>query len=148
MIEIAFAVGLPLLGGALVSAPLWAPVAFEAAEKWFTAGGRQKREVQKLFDIKVEMVCALLREGQGWTFGTYRASHPAIGIDMWIANGTYGLGVRFDGANCNPHDGQLNRSQKRRLWSAYQGRGEDAKAAAVQLEQFLERVTKHREMSA
>ena len=148
MNDIAFAIGVPLASGALVTSFFWVPAVFEVAEKWLTVGGRQKREVQKLFDIKVDMVCALLREGQGWTFGTYRATHAAIGIDMWIANGTFGLGVRFDGQQCNPHDGKMTRSQKRRIWAAYQGRGEDAKAAAVQLEQFLERVTKHREMSA
>lgn len=148
MNEIAFVITVPLVCGALVTSPFWAPLAFDFAEKWLTVSGRQKREVQKLFDIKIDMVCALLREGQGWHFERYRAEHPSIGVSMWVANGRFGLGVRFDGKQCNPHDGGLTRSQKRRIWTAYQGRGEDAKAAALQLEEFMARVSRHREDAA
>ena len=133
---------------AFATGPIWAPGVWRFVSSFITAEGRLRREVEQLMDIKIAMVAALLRDGRGWNFGHYCASHRKLGISIWIANSQTSLGIRFDGQDASPRDGKLTERQKRKIWTAYLGRGEDAKQAATQLEEFFGRVRDYQDTLA
>jgi hypothetical protein len=132
----------------IMSSPWWCPLLWNWVRERVTVEGQQEREIRKMLDLKVDLLCSLLREDGGWVIGQYYATHPDLKFSVWIANKDYGIKVNDTGREASSYQAgnwSLKDYHNKQIWEAFCSRGTAEKAAADDLESLITRVQKYQE---
>jgi hypothetical protein len=65
---------------------------------------KRRQRVRTHVDEITDLVCSYLSMPVGWVSDGYRLRHPALKIEMWIANGPNFLGLIVDGIKIDTED--------------------------------------------
>jgi hypothetical protein len=90
---------------------------------------------KKFASVDGKSIAWLIENDRGWTHTGYRFIHKETGVQVWVANKIYGLGVGVSTDTVfgivNPSEGNLSYWDRVLIWNAYRQFGSLGISSAI-----------------